>query len=128
MIRQDEIIIDIDMVMNRNAAVSRRELESYNAPNYTPEQIQEFVTSYELSGKLGIGMVFITEYMSKNSEDAVYHFVLLDIETKHILIHEEINARPRGFGIRNYWAGSIFSMMEDVRKNRYNRWKSKYGG
>jgi len=127
MIRQDDINIDIGMVMERNAAVSRRDLEAYSAPNYTADQIQEFVSSYDLSGKSGIGMVFINEHMSKNTENAVFHLVLLDLSSKQILIHEEVTARPRGFGIRNYWAGAIYKFMEEIRTKHYPRWKKEYG-
>lgn len=128
MIRQDDIYIDIGMVMERNSAVSRRDLESYNPPNYTAEQIQGFVSSYDLEGKSGIGMVLINEYMSKHTDDAVYHFVLLDLATKNVLLHEKISSTPRGFGIRNYWGGSIYHLIQDVEKNYYARWKHEYGG
>ena len=127
LIRQDDVLIDIDMVMDRNAAVGRRDLEGHNPPNYKPEDIAQFVSEYDLSGKSGIGMVMIIEYFSKYTEDAVIHFVLLDLSSKDVLLHEEIKSTPRGFGIRNYWAGAIYKTMIEIRRNLYPRWKSKFG-
>lgn len=128
MIRQDDIYIDIGMVMDRNAEVSMRQLESYNPPNYSTEDIQNFVSSYVLERKTGIGMVFISEYMSKYTNDAVFHFVMLDLETRQILIHQACKVEPFGFGIRNYWAGSILDLIEIIRDVHYPKWRRLHGG
>ena len=126
MMRQDDIYIDIGMIMDRNAEVSIRQLESYNPPNYSTEDIQNFVSSYELESKAGIGMVFISEYMSKYTNDALFHFVMLDLETRQILIHQACKVQPFGFGIRNYWAGSILDLIENIRDVHYPKWSRQY--
>lgn len=126
MIRQENIYIDIEMIMSKNAEVSIRNLEAYNPPNYDLDQIQEFVKNYDLDGRSGLGMVFINEYMSKYENFAVFHFVLLDMSTKEILLHQKCKGEPRGFGIRNYWAGSLHEVMGQIRKTHYPKWKRKY--
>ena len=126
MILQDDIYIDIEMIMDRNAEVSMRQLAAYNPPNYSAEDIQNFVNSYELEDKTGIGMVFISEYMSKYTDDAVFHFVILDLETKQILIQQACKVKPFGFGIRNYWAGAILDVIEKIRDVHYPRWRRQH--
>jgi hypothetical protein len=128
MIRQDDIYFDIGMIMDRNAEVSMRQLESYRPPNYSTEDIQNFVSSYVLERKTGIGMVFISEYMSKYTNDAVFHFVMLDLETRQILIHQACKVEPFGFGIRNYWAGAILEVIEKIRDVHYPKWRRQHGG
>ena len=126
MIRQEDIFNDIGMIMTKNAGTSLRNLEAYNPPNYDLDQIQEFVSSYDLEGKSGIGMVFINECLSKYEEVGVYHFVVLDMATKKILLHQKCRGEPFGFGIRNYCAGSLNDVMQQIRETHYPRWRREY--
>lgn len=126
MIRQDDIIYDIDIVMARNADVSIQSMEANEPPFYNKEYIQGVIDSYDLDGKSGTGIVFINEYMSKSSENAVFHFVLLDMSSKKILLYQKCWVEPFGFGIRNYWAGSILNVMKQIRKSHYKRWKKQF--
>jgi hypothetical protein len=48
------------------------------------------------------------------------------LSDNEILIHQRIRAEPIGIGLRNYWAGALFKVMEDIQKNYYNQWKAKY--
>lgn len=50
----------------------------------------------------------------------------MDMRTKEILIHERFTAKPRGFGIRNYWAGSINRIMKEIKNDKYEKWKHRY--
>jgi len=126
MLRKGNIFYDIDLVMGNNYETAIEELESYNNPNYSLEQIKGFVKEISFTNKEGIGVIFIAESLNKNNEEAYFHFVAIKMATNEILIHERLRGEPRGFGIRNYWAGSIYDVMNQIRVIHYKRWKKKF--
>ncbi len=81
--------------------------------------------SYDLEGKTGVGIVMVAESLNKTTERAVYHIVALNMETKEILFSERIMSRPSGFGLRNYWGGSIHDAIEKTTED-FSIWKMKY--
>ena len=125
MLRKADIFYDIDLIMKMNSETTIEDLESYNNPNYSEEDIKGFVNSISFKNKDGIGVLFIAESLNKINEEAYYHFVAIKMATKEILIQERLRGEPRGFGIRNYWGGSIFNVMDNVKKVYYKRWKNE---
>ncbi len=125
MLRKGNIFFDIDMIMKLNSKAPLEDMESYNTPNYNFDDIKKFVAEYDLKNKKGLGVVFIAECLNKNLAEAYYHFVVLNLETKEILLHKRLQGKPRGFGLRNYWAGSIYDIIKDIRNFYYLQWKSE---
>ncbi len=126
MFRKEQIKYETDMITAINYKCDIENLETQNTPNYTKEEIQGFIENYNLPTNSGIGLLFIAESLSKSDEEACFHFVAIRNSDKTILIHERLKGEPRGFGLRNYWAGSIYSIIQDIKGNRYRAWKSVY--
>ena len=122
MLRKDTIIYDIDMLMKINAATPLEDMESYNTPKYTENDIKNFISSYNTEGKKGIGILFLAESLNKSAKEAYFHFVAINMKTKKILIHDRLRGKPKGFGLRNYWAGSIYRIIKKIKKKRYTIW------
>lgn len=64
--------------------------------------------------------------MDKAYGGAYYHVVFFNMETKEVLLQERVQGLVIGAGIRNYWAGSYFNVMEYIRDDRYPRWKKRH--
>lgn len=126
MMRKGDIYYDVDMVMGLNSKTKLEDIESYNVPNYNKENIKSFVDAYDLSGKEGLGMMFIAESLNKNAGQAYFHFVVLNMKTKEILIEKRFMQDPSGFGLRNYWASTIYKVIKDIRTKQYPLWKKIY--
>jgi hypothetical protein len=126
MLRKDHVYYDLDMIMNINAKTPVEELETHNAPQYTREDIEKFVGSYDTGPKEGIGVLFVAEVLNKASTEAWFHFVAINMRTKEVLVHDRLKGEPSGVGIRNYWAGAIHDVIVQISKNRYKDWKSQY--
>jgi hypothetical protein len=124
MLHRDEIFYDLGLVDSLNATTPTCDLESYNNPNYTLEDVTKFVGAYDVKGKTGIGVIFIAESLNKAENEAYYHFVAINLSTKEILLHERLRGEPGGFGIRNYWAGSIHDVMRQVENIYYRNWRA----
>jgi len=125
MLRKGDIYYDIDMLMAINSKSSLENMESHNSIIYTVDSLKSFISSYDIKEKDGIGILFIAESLNKNSGEAYFHFVALNMNTKEILIHERLMGKPGGFGLRNYWAGSVFKIIKDIKKVHYKKWKKE---
>lgn len=125
-LRRDEVFYDIEMIMKHNNDAKLDELEAYNEPNYTPEDIERFVKDYKLKDKEGIGIVFIAEAYNKAVGMATYHFVAINMETGKVIFQDRIQGEPGGFGLRNYWANSIYEVIDEIGDHRYKDWQKNY--
>jgi len=126
MLREGDINNDIEMVMDINAKTNLKDMESYNTPKYSKDNIKEFVHEYDLKNKEGIGVLFIAECLNKNAEEAIFHFVAINMHTGEILLQERLSGKPKGFGLRNYWAGALYSIIKDIKTKEYIKWKNEY--
>jgi hypothetical protein len=126
MIHRGSVTKDITVIKHLNAATSLDSMEAPVTPYYTPTEIQHFISTYPIEGKTGIGLVFIAESMNKISDEAVYHVIFFNIETKVILLQERLKGTASGFGLRNYWAGSYAKVMAYIREEGYYKWQKEY--
>ncbi len=126
MLRKSDVFYDPDMIMGLNAKTPLESIESYNVPKYTKEDIKGFVDSYDLTGKDGLGVFMIAEALNKNANEAYYHFLIINMKTKEILVEKRMMSVPSGFGLRNYWAASIYKVIKDIKNNQYPTWKKIY--
>jgi hypothetical protein len=126
MLRKMDICYDIDMIMDLNYKTNPDSMESCNTQRFTGEVIQDCVNQYNLEGKEGIGVVFIAECLNKNYEEACFHFVAINMKTKKVLIHERLRGKPGGFGLRNYWANSVYRIINDIKYYYFINWKANF--
>jgi hypothetical protein len=125
MLRKDEIRYDLDMITGINAQTPLGDLEAYNTVRFSEEEIQSFLRQYDFKGREGIGIVFIAECLNKNSLEAWYHFVAIDMRTGVILLHDRLRGQPSGVGLRNYWANSVHKVIRNIRDYYYWEWKNR---
>lgn len=126
MLKKTDLVYNLDMLTKLNANSDISEIRAYNNPNYTNEDITAFIKKYELNDMSGIGVCFIAESFNKIIAEAYFHLVAINLETKEILLHEKLRGEPAGVGLRNYWVGSIYFVIKDIKKKKYKLWKSKY--
>ena len=127
MIRRQSVTNDISIVKQLNASAPIDSLVLPITPYYTPQEIQTFISSYPIENKAGIGLVFITESMNKLKGEAFYHVVFFNMTTKEILLQERMRGIAGGVGIRNYWSGSYLKVINYIKDDKYQKWRTKYG-
>jgi hypothetical protein len=126
MIHRSSVTKDLTVIKHLNAVTSLDSIEAPVTPYYTPTEIQHFISTYPIEGKTGIGLVFITESMNKISDEAIYHVVFFNIQTKEILLQERLKGASGGIGLRNYWANSYAKVMGYIREDAYYKWQKQY--
>ncbi|MBN1926975.1 MAG: hypothetical protein JW798_14175 [Prolixibacteraceae bacterium] len=123
--RKTSVYNDIEMVANRNKTIDENTMLSVNQEKREID-VNVMVSSYTKGEKAeGLGLVFIVDYFNKINIEAAVIVTFFDIKTKKVLFSESITAKPRGFGLRNYWAGAIYSIFMQINKTQFDSWKQK---
>lgn len=126
MLQKNSMKNDIDMIMERNKKASTANMSTYNPKIFDEGKIQNIVSSYSLSGKSGIAVLFIAESLNKSNVEAVFHLVAIDMKTKKVLVQERYTEAPAGIGVRNFWAGAIYKIIKNFKKKGYKELRTKY--
>ena len=87
--------------------------------------IQNVVNGYDLSGKKGVGLVFIIENLNKTGAKGSMYVTFIDMGTRKVLFTERMIGKAGGFGYKNYWAKSVYEVLEEIEKSKYKEWKNR---
>lgn len=80
-------------------------------------QVKKIISSYKIpKDKKGIGLVLIAESYSKPNVKGAYYATFFNMATKKVLVTERMFGKPKGFGLRNYWAASINAVLKELGK------------
>ncbi len=124
---------DLTAVHARNEKINAEEIVSSNTDDFNRLKESDMAAAAKglnLSGKKGIGILFVFEAMKnidKGDDLAAVWTVLLDMDSKKVLLAERFEVKARGFGFRNVWASAIKATLDEIDKKKYKEWKSKYG-
>jgi hypothetical protein len=117
---------DVDMIQKLNAETQAQNLKAYEAPQFSCDDMKKYVKSYNLTGKQGLGIAFVAEALNKTTDIGSFYILVLNLSSKEILLCEKMTGKTSGIGIRNFWAGSIYNIIKDVKKTEYLKWKAEY--
>ena len=109
-----------------NAAADAAAMKTDNVSDLgtlKPEDISKHVKSYDLSGKTGVGLVFIMDGMSKSNKEAAMYVTLINMANKKVLLTERLTGKAQGFGFRNYWAYTVYKVLHTIDTDKYKDWK-----
>lgn len=107
--------ISLDAVNQVNGAINPQELMTTDT-SYTlsEEQIKQIVKALPTQNKPGIGLVIIAKLLNKAEAYGSYQVVFFNTDTKEIIQDWATGGKARGFGLRNYWAGSIYKVINNL--------------
>ncbi|PWV50696.1 hypothetical protein [Chitinophaga sp. S165] len=127
--KRSSISTFLDAVQTINAGVNPTTLKTNNVADLekglTPADIDKHVKKYDLKGQKGIGLVFIMDGMSKTNKEAYVYATLIDLSSKKVLLTERFTGKAQGFGFRNYWAYTIYKVLNSIDHGKYKEWKNK---
>jgi hypothetical protein len=131
--RKSNIDHDFNAVFAQNMKANINEIISSRSADFNrfkETDIAAMVNTLDLSGKQGIGLLFVMEAMRKVDKkgDAATWVTFIDMKTKKVLMTERIETdASAGFGFRNYWASTIKNLIDYIESKKYKQWKEKYG-
>ena len=124
MLRHENIKFEIESIKRVNDSTNIKELEALNEPDYTVEQLEQFVANIEFTETEGIGILFLAESLNKRQGRARYHCLIINLTNNKVMLVDTLNTTPGGFGFRNYWARSYYNAINEIRDKKYKRWKN----
>ncbi len=119
---------DISVTEKVNATIDADKIKSSSSSDESrldAAAIQNVVNQYDLGGKKGVGLVFIMEGLNKPGAKGSMYVTFIDMATRKVIFTERMTGKAGGFGYKNYWAKSVFEVLEDIQKKKYNEWKNK---
>ena len=126
MFKLNQMKISIDMIQKLNAETQPQNMKAYEAPQYSCDEMRKYVRNYTPEAVQGLGIVFVAEVLNKTIDMGSFFIIVLDMKTKDILLCEKMSGKASGIGVRNFWAGSIYNIIKEVKKSEYNKWKTDY--
>lgn len=100
----------IEPIMKKNAEADFSGIMTYSS--YVDSvDCDAIVKEYTLPQTEGTGIVFIARMLNKPEAIGIYDLVVFDIATRDVIERREVIGKAGGFGLRNYWARSIYRIM-----------------
>lgn len=106
--------LKLEMILNStkecdfsNIKILDKDIEQIN--------IAEIIRKYQIKETSGRGFIVIAALLDKSVNRATYKIVLFDVETREILKEEEFTSKAGGFGLRNFWANTIYTLTKKFR-------------
>lgn len=89
--------------------------------------IAEIVSGYDLKDKEGVGVVLVYESLSKSKLLATMFLTYVKMPEGKVILTKRVTGKPKGFGLRNYWAYTVYDFLKDYDKTYEKPWKAEYG-
>ena len=130
-LHKSNVSSDLSAVKAKIGKINAEEIVSSNTADFnrlSETDIAAVVKSLSIDKKSSIGLLFVMEGMKKvdKSGMASVWVVLVDMQTKKVLMTERFENKATGIGFRNYWASTIRETLKDM-EGKYKDWKAKYG-
>ncbi len=81
------------------------------------------VKNYDFKNNLGIGLIFFTDEMNKNTALSSVWVTFVDMQSKTVLFTKFMTGKANGFGFRNYWANPYYHIIKDMASD-FDSWKN----
>ena len=106
--------IDIEPMLKHSAACDYNGLKIMKT-SYEEYKSEDIIRTYTLPQSQGIGVVLVAKLLNKPMAQATYDVVVFDIATRTVISKKEVTGEARGFGLRNYWANSVYKILRSTR-------------
>jgi hypothetical protein len=119
----------LDITQNHNAELDISNILSEKSADHIhlrKDGVEQIAAAYNYDGLTGIGLMFNVESFNKTNNEGSLWVTFVNMATGEVLLTERMTAAPRGAGVRNYWAGAVFEIMEQVKKREFEQWRKKY--
>jgi hypothetical protein len=125
-LKDDQYKSKVEDMVALNKSVNVEKNITDDEYSITEDQVKKSVAKYSLSEKDGIGVVYVVESLNKNAEKLVAWVAFIDLATKKVIHTEKVEGKAGGFGFRNYWAGGVYKINQEIDKSLYKKWSKSF--
>ena len=123
---KSSVKLNLDVVKERNQIPDPEELVTDQTYSFGKDIVEKVISDYEIPEEEGIGLVFVMESFDKNQKKGFMWVTFFDLASKKVLFTEKMSGKAQGFGIRNYYANTYYTVMKEIGKNSWKKWADKY--
>jgi hypothetical protein len=113
--------IDVSFTDSFNESIDPDNLVQNNSYVLDAETVKKDAEKYKSTDLHGIGVVMYVQSYNKNVLMGVYWLTFIDLETGEVLFMDRVVGKPMGFGLRNYWAYTIYKALQSADR-KMNKW------
>ncbi len=126
-LKKSSFTSDLSAVTKSNETIQPDQMTQDTQKKLDDATINSIVSGYDLKDKEGIGAVIIYESLSKKNLYASMYFTYVKMPEGKVILSKHVAEKPIGFGLRNFWAATIFGFLKDYEKIYQKTWKAEYG-
>jgi hypothetical protein len=112
--KKPSIVINLDIMDERNGNIDASTLIQDNSYKFQEGDITEIVSAIDFGDLNGLAMFYVVMSYNKVDLKGYYYLVLYDIDNSELLFVKPYNAKPKGFGLRNFWAKTYHLVLKEA--------------
>ncbi len=112
---KDAFGVAVNSYKVRNAINNLKALDEVDFMNTDPDEIVVEDVLQRYPTEEGLKLIIIAEELDKLAATARYQAVIFDGQTKEVVKTYPLEGKPRGFGLRNFWAGSLYDALSNMK-------------
>ena len=116
------IVVNLDIMDERNRNIDASTLIQENPYTFNQDEIPQIVKTIDFGDIKGLAMFYVVVSYNKVALIGSYYLVLYDIDNSEILFVKSYNAKPKGFGLRNFWAKTYYKVLKATSSDRTSIW------
>jgi len=119
----------VEVTNEHNAELDVMSMFSDNEKDFEhikPSDVAQIIADYDFNGKSGIGLMFVVESFSKINEEGSIYVTFINMDSKEVLFTERMVGIPKGFGMRNFWAGAVYTVITKMQKKDFELWRKTH--
>lgn len=112
-----DVTIDLTYTYEINEGLDTEAMVQEEDHKITQKEAETVARSYDLSGIQGTAALLVAECYNKKETKGSHWLILIDAQTSEIISAEHFVEKPGGFGLRNYWARTIYELLKSKGKS-----------
>jgi len=116
------LVINLKIMDDRNSKVDASTLIQDEYYTLKRNEVPQIVSTIDFGELEGLAVFFLVGSYNKVILNGAYFLVVYDIDNSEILYVKNYTAKPKGFGLRNFWAKTYYIILKQVHSDWKNKW------
>ncbi len=111
-----EVTIDLSYTYRKNEELDTKAMVQEEDHKLSKDEVVTVAKSYDFSKLDGTVAMLLAEAYNKKTVLGSHWLVLIDAENSEVLSAVRYEEKAKGFGLRNYWAHTIYELLQSNEK------------
>ena len=112
-----KVTIDLSQTQKRNSTIDTNDIVQELAYSFSSKEAEEIALSYSFKGIKGLAILVVAECYNKPALLGSHYVIIVDTDTKEVIYNKKYSFKPKGFGRKNFWAKTYYSLLKELPKD-----------